>query len=189
MCGIGILVFLRLLCRCGYIVGKSVLVGELCHLCIEFRTLFLLDVVQIFVGVELVGVAEKLVNGDVAAVVGDTLQAGADIGQGEAQVDGALPVLQAYAVAALDLHIQAVHNLLQGLYHAGKLLVAGFEGLDGDAGNLVDCTAEDIQLSLGGRRKGDFPVCHIPGDFRDIQSVVAEAFQITDGPLQNREKL
>ena len=92
-------------------------------------------------------------------------------------------------MAALDLHIQAVHNLLQGLNHAGKLLVAGFEGLDGDACNLDDGAAEGFQLRCGGRRKGDFPVCHIPEDFRDIQGVVAEAFQVTDGPLQDREKL
>ena len=58
-------------------------------------------------------------DGDVGAVVADTLEIVQQIVEHKAQLDGALAGLQAADVAAADLVGQAVHGLLQRFHLLG----------------------------------------------------------------------
>ena len=91
--------------------GQTIGSAGLCILVLEAG--FQLDILGIGVGVEATGLFLDDADGDVGAVVGNTLQVGQVIVEDEAHLDGALTALQALDMAGADFFDQTVDGLLQ----------------------------------------------------------------------------
>ena len=76
----------------------------------------MLDVLQVFVRVVFVLRHLNLIHRNVGAVVGYALEVGGNIGQHEAQLDGALAGGQPLDVAGFDVHVDVVDARLQRLH-------------------------------------------------------------------------
>ena len=120
-------------------------------------------------------------NGDVGAVVGDTLQVCQVVVEDEAHLDGALTALQAQDVAGADLLDETVDGFFQSFHTAGLIHIVGVVGGEGAVHDLVDGGADHLQLGLGGVGELELLLVELTGVVLEVHAVVADTLEVADG--------
>ena len=102
--------------------------------------------VQVFVRLISVQGGFDLRHGDVGTVIADTLAVGEKIRQDEADLNGAMALLQTGDVIGLDIRHQTVDDLFQGLHLGGHRQVALGVGPGGEGEDLLESPQQDRKL-------------------------------------------
>ena len=127
-----------------------------------------LHVVEVGVGSNVAVPLFDDADGDVGAVVADTLEIVQQIVEHKAQLDGALAGLQAADVAAADLVGQAVHGLLQRFHLLGGDGVILPEAGEGGVQNVLHQVGQNAQLLPGRVGKAELLVMQLLGGLLKI---------------------
>ena len=140
-----------------------------------------LCLVKVLVGIE--GADLRLDDGDgnVRAVVRDTLVACKQVCLNEACLDGAFACLQAVDMVALCLRDQLVNDLLQRLNMLCQGAVVGSKCLDCKLQNLGNGFLQGIQFSRCFGGEGDLLVVDLFCALLQLNCVVTQTLKVTDG--------
>ena len=139
-------------------------------------------------GIKLIGSDLDHRNGDVGAVVGDTLVVGQQIIQHKAVLDGADTGLQAGNVAGLDLAHETVHDLLKRFDLAGGVDITFLERIDRAVDDILHGGFEHAEVAEGFLAELDGLVADLLGRFNKVDGVVGNALEIADGVQQGVDR-
>ena len=114
-------------------------------------------------------------------MVGDTLAVGEQVVERKAVVQRADAVLQTVDVVHLQLVAEVVDQFLQRLHAVGQINVVVHERVNGDGQDLRHGGDHHAQLARALRREMQLFVMHFLGGLGDVQRVVADALEVTDG--------
>ena len=136
---------------------------------------------HIAVGVEAVGVQLDDRNGDVGAVVGDSLVVGQKIVEDEALGQGAGAVLEPLDVMELDLVAENIDALLQRLDQIGLVLIVLREGGDGQVQNFLQGGGKNGEFLQSLTGEVELLGVELGGALRDVDGVIGDALVIAEG--------
>ena len=128
--------------------------------------------------VERVGLELDHRNGDVGAMVGDTLVVGQKIVEDEALAERAQALLQAVNMVELQLVAEVVDQLLERLNAGRQLQIVIDKGTDGRGQDLRQRSLHDLELVRSGVGEGEVFLVQLLRALGDVQRVIGDAFKV-----------
>ena len=143
-----------------------------------------MQVTEIGVAADVVILFLNDAHGDVGAVVRDTFHVGQQIAEDEAQLNGALTVLQTIDMAHAQLFDQVVHGFFQGFHFQCHRTVVICERGEGFGHGFLQGGNENTELCITGVGEVQTLFVQFLRGFLNVQSMIADPFKVTDGVEQ-----